>query len=139
LESLILGIEDLKPKTSRAVLELLARLADAPEGVLPPAQELSVAVETGSSTILRVDAEHRALLRGLLHIGLYREVMIFLQQRKDLNAVRDTAEALRHILTRVVSITSRKGGVGKSMLTLATAAWFLKAVRPGANVCILDL
>jgi len=25
------------------------------------------------------------------------------------------------------------------MLTLATAAWFLKAVRPGANVCILDL
>jgi len=133
IESLMLIIENVDQHTSQLILQLLAKLSNAPEGVIPPSKHASEQVRSNIR-----DSGVRASLRGLLHVGLYREVMIFLKQREDVNRARDRADALKHILTPTVSFASRKGGVGKSMMVFATAAWFLK-IKPGARVCIIDL
>lgn len=138
LESMILVVEDVRPLTTIKLLELLARMAGAPEGVIPPTAEApdspgQAAEATG------LDNDDRARLRDLLQVGLCREVMIFLEQRQTLHGARTTDPSLSSICTPVVSFASRKGGVGKSMLLLATATWFLKCVLPGARVCVIDL
>lgn len=138
LESVILVTEDVSPRTTRRVLELLARLASAPEGVLPPTGDEQEPAELRRERN-SLNSEDRARLRGLLQVGLYREVMIFLNQRQELDGARAAEESLSSVRTPVVSFASRKGGVGKSMLVLATATWFLKLVKPNATVCVLDL
>jgi MinD-like ATPase involved in chromosome partitioning or flagellar assembly len=136
LESLILAIENVEAGTSHQTLELLAHLSNAPEGVIPPLEGPQFQAQ-GPSTAF--DNEGRALLRDLLQVGLFREVMTFLRQREDLSGVRESAGTLSNIRKPIVSFASRKGGVGKSMLVFATAAWYLTEVRPGARVCIIDL
>lgn len=138
LESLILSAEDVHWKTCQQILELLARFSEAPpEGVIPPSRQ-----ESWQSEATRVpdsiDSVERARLRDLLQVGLYREVLTFLQQRDNLSGARKIAKHLQHLLTPVATFASRKGGVGKSMLVYATAAWYLKE-HPNARVCIIDL
>jgi cellulose biosynthesis protein BcsQ len=138
LESLILAIENVESKTSHQILELLAKLSNAPEGVTPPSSRQSEGFDPQQAAG-SLDHEGRALLRDLLQVGLFREVMIFLRQRKDLSKAREGREFLEGIQKPVVSFASRKGGVGKSMLAFATAAWYLTEVQADATVCILDL
>jgi cellulose biosynthesis protein BcsQ len=133
LESLILVIEDVHEETTQQILELLARLSNAPEGVIP------LSAQVGEQGEAKVGSDDQAVLRSLLQVGLYREVMIFLRQREEVNRARESAEFLKHIIKPAVSLMSRKGGVGKSMLAFATAAWFVKYVQPEAKVCIIDL
>jgi MinD-like ATPase involved in chromosome partitioning or flagellar assembly len=137
LESLILAIENVGSESNYQILELLADLSNAPEGVIPPSRQPSKQV-AARRVAKNIDGKGRALLRDLLQVGLYREVMTFLQQRESLRDARERGGALRNIRKPVISLASRKGGVGKSMLTFATAAWYLK-MRPHAKVCIIDL
>lgn len=136
LESLMLVIENVHQPTCQRILELLATLSNAPEGVIPPSREETIGIQP-KHTWDKIDSDNPVSLRSLLQVGLYREVMTFLRQREDLSTARKSAESLVHILKPVVSFASRKGGVGKSILVFATAAWFLK-LRPGAKVCIVD-
>lgn len=133
VESLMFAIEDVESKTRRDIMELLARLANAPEGVIPPSKANSLPASHSY-----VDKAERALLRDLLQVGLYREVSVFLEQRRELEDARARASSLHEISTPVVSFASRKGGVGKSMLTLAVAAWYCEVARSRGRVCILD-
>lgn len=137
-ESLILSAEDVERKTCQQILELLARFAEVPpEGVIPPSREGDWRIAAARAAEI-MDGADRARLRDILQVGLYREVLTFLQQRENLSAPREIAENLAHILTPVATFASRKGGVGKSMLVYATAAWYSKE-HPGARVCIIDL
>lgn len=138
LESLILAIENVDDKISHQILELLAQLSNAPEGVIPPSGQPLESLDS-HHTFTSIGSDGRALLRDLLQVGLFREVMIFLRQRTELRSVREGGEILEGIRKPVVSFASRKGGVGKSMLAFATAAWYLTEVKPGAIVCIVDL
>jgi cellulose biosynthesis protein BcsQ len=138
LESLMLATEDLQAKTSQQILGLLARLSNAPEGVVPPSDQDSKQPKKKRADA-KIDNADRALLRNLLQVGLYREVMIFLDQEQHLARARQSAASLENILTPTVSFISRKGGVGKSILSLATAAWYSKYVKARATVCIIDL
>jgi cellulose biosynthesis protein BcsQ len=138
LESLILAIEDVHRKTCQQVLELLAKLSNAPpEGVIPPSRQEEWAT-AAKHTPDKVTREDQVVLRELLEVGLYREVMSFLQQREDLSGTRKSEESLTQLIKPIVSFSSRKGGVGKSMLVFATAAWYLKE-HPAARICIVDL
>jgi len=70
-------------------------------------------------------------------MGLYRELKAFLGERKRVTGEGNIGAEAK-LATPVVTILSRKGGVGKSMFALATALSFVRQ-NHGKTVCIVDL
>lgn len=124
-ESLVLSLDVLNPDEAGTALSFLARVVGSPEGVLreqglPPGED--------------IPPTERAILRSLLHVGLYREVTAFLALRSQLRSVPAGPD---HVEKPAISILSRKGGVGKSLIALSSCLAFIRRNR--SNVaCILD-
>lgn len=124
---LLLALDEL-PVVADRVLALLGSLTGRNEGLrqgAPTAQPLPLSPEVALD------------LSKLLDYALFGEVFTFLA---GLPSLRDATvqTGLADVTASLVSIASRKGGVGKSTLALALA---LAAVRRRADcrVCIVDL
>jgi cellulose biosynthesis protein BcsQ len=127
-ESLILHIDATTKKASDAILKKLAELGNCPEGVLP-ANDIKNSAD--------VAPRQQVILKNILNTGLIRELEEFLKIKSNIKSVSNDS-VTNNVSTRLVSFLSRKGGVGKSSLLLATAFWFVKAYQ-NKRVCILDL
>jgi MinD-like ATPase involved in chromosome partitioning or flagellar assembly len=77
-------------------------------------------------------------LHDLLHAALCAEVRRFCTARNVKSIAPDFEDVVARISCPVVSVGSRKGGTGKSVLLAAIISWF-KRRRPDSRVCLLDL
>ena len=126
---LLLGLDEL-PELSADILRFLASLTGRREGVRASESEPD-----------HSDIHSDALLglSRLLDLALSSEVFAFLAGMPHLRSASAAAlDELSTLPLSVVSVASRKGGVGKSTLALATALVLIKRDRR-TRVCIIDL
>jgi cellulose biosynthesis protein BcsQ len=126
LTYLIVGLEALAPEATQQVIDYLAELAG-----------LNVGTSSRPIAPSRKPLSSDDQLYGLLMPAIYAEVKRFCTARKAV--IHDEYLALvERIGCPVISVGSRKGGTGKSILLAAIVGWF-KQRQPTANICIFDL
>ena len=80
----------------------------------------------------------KTVMCQLLQAGLYTEVYDFLRMRGSLPKKCELYARLKDVETCVISMLSRKGGTGKSLLSMLVLLSYLKE-KPGSKVCIIDM
>lgn len=127
IDCLLTALDDLPFELTDKILSLLGSLTGREEGIqrfqAPPVDGIA--------------GPGQLMLSSLLNRGLASEVYSFIAGGRAPRFPVRPEEPL-DVPAAVFSLVSRKGGVGKSTLSLAWVLFLLRS-RPGTKVCILDL
>lgn len=124
---IILSLDDFPQDLKNSMLQILGSLTGRQEGIKEPIEDRVRSLPHGSGP----------RLSQLLDMGLASEVFSFLNVWDDMSDASNKNDPLG-IGVPVVTVLSRKGGVGKSTITLALLLWYLENSE-GGRACIVDL
>ncbi len=83
-------------------------------------------------------ANIKTVMQQLLQSAFYVEVYDFLRTDKNLPHDEQLSSLLRDVNSSVISVLSRKGGTGKTLLSMLTILSYLQT-NPSSKVCIIDM